>query len=161
MKTLRFALFTAAATLCGFIGGAYAQVTANAVPTVHQGDLVPVVPNGQPSAQGQYANPAQISGAPGYVNLGVATTGNSYTFAKAQTNMFMQPAATLAAVTLVTEPNPSDGQRECFLSTQTTTALTWTANTGQTMGSTITAGVANTPLCIEYQLSAATWYRAP
>lgn len=164
MKSLRIlGLGLLAATIIGS-GAARAQIVApTQVQTVNPTDLFQDIPRGVSASTNVYASGPQIAGAPGYVNLGAATTGNSYTFAKAQVDMFMQPAGTLAAVTLVTEPNPSDGQRECFLSTQTTTALTITANSGQTMGTGAapTAGVANVPLCITYQLSSASWLRSP
>jgi hypothetical protein len=124
-------------------------------------DAVPVIQGGVGTTPAKYATPAQISGVWQYTNLGVATTGNTYAFAHNQVNMIMQPSGTLAAVTLTTDSNPSDGQRECFLSTQTTTSLTWNAASGQTMNNAPTAGVAMTPICMQYVLANATWYRAP
>lgn len=147
----------------GLIGAGVALAQSYPPPQVSNvgtTDLIQIVPNGNPSVGNQYATPQQIAGVPGYVNLGVATSGNTYTYTNSQIFMLMQPSGTLAAVTLTTAPNPSDGQRECFLSTQTTTSLTWNANTGQTMGPTITAGVANTAICITYVKSSATWIRS-
>jgi hypothetical protein len=150
-----------AALSAGYAGAQYTgQLKAPApVATVNPDDLIPLAVHGVGAALQAFATPGQISSAASYVNLGAATTGNTYTFAKGQMFMLMQPAGTLAAVTLVTEANPSDGQRECFVSTQTTTSLTWNASTGQTMGATITAGVANTPICILYTAATATWLR--
>lgn len=131
-------------------------------PNINVGsDAVPVVQYGVGSVPAKYATPGQISAVWTYNNLGVATSGNTYAYAHNQVNYFMQPSGTLAAVTLTTEATPSDGQRECFLSTQTTTSLTWNANTGQSINGAPSAGVANTPICIQYAAATATWYRAP
>jgi hypothetical protein len=160
---MRKLLGTAAAVSLLMSGAAFAQGTAPApVPTVNPStDLVPFVPNGQPRPSQQFTLPAWLAGAPAYTDAGVGLTGGTYTFKQGQVDYFMQPAGTLSAITLTTEPSPVDGQRECFLSTQTTTTLTWNANTGQTMGPTITAGVANTPICITYEKAVAKWQRSP
>lgn len=154
-------LACAVAALVLGTGIAVAQYTPPApVVNVNPTDLVPVIVKGVATVQSQFANPTQIAGAPGYQNLGVITTGNTYTFGHAVVNMFAQPSGTLAAVTLTTEASPSDGQRECFLSTQTTTSLTWNANTGQSINGAPTAGVANAGACMTYVASSATWYRS-
>ena len=142
---------------------AFAQIPAiTTVPTINpSADLVQIVPNGQPTPNNQYTYPAILAGAPAYTDAGVGTTGGSYTFKHGQTNYFMRPSGTLAAVTVITEATPDDGQRECFLSTQTTSSLTWTANTGQTVTNGPSAGVANTPICMTYESAAATWFRSP
>lgn len=146
--------------LAGIAGFAVAQVTLPKVASIGTTDLVQILPGGVPSAGNQYVIAGKIAGVPLYVDLGAATTGNTYTFAAGQKNMIMRPAGTLAAVTLVTEAAPSDGQEECFLSTQTTTSLTWNANTGQSISGAPSAGVANTRVCMLYNKTAATWYRA-
>ncbi len=151
--------------LCGALalvaGAAIAQVpTPPSVASVGPTDLVAIVPGGQPSAQTQYATPGQIAGVPGYV-YNVPLTAFSLTYAKGQTNMVLNPAGTLATGTLTTEANPSDGQRECVLSTQTQTAITVTANTGQTIVNGPTALVANVPVCWTFVKSLAAWERSP
>lgn len=154
--------FLLAAAVC--LGGAavIAQVIpVPQVPTVGTTDLIQIIPRGQPTAQSVYATPQQINGVVGYVNGGIAVTAWTYTMLNSQTNYFIQPAGTLATGVLTMAPNPSDGQRACFLSTQTQTAITWTANTNQTMNNAPTAGVAMTPACMQYSLASATWYRAP
>ncbi len=71
-------------------------------------------------------------------------------------------AGTITTSTITTEPNPTDGKRECYVLDQTTTTLTWTANTGQTVSTTIRAsGVASVPTCIFYNATTATWYQGP
>jgi hypothetical protein len=152
------------ASLVGVLAAAavYAQTTPTPPQVAHVGtaDLIQIIVNGAEVVGHQYATAAQVNGVLGYQDLGAATTGNTYTFNKGQVQMTMRPAGTLAAVTLDVESNPGDGQVNCFFSTQTTTALNWTAATGQTMGSDVpTAGVANTRQCIQYEAAAATWRR--
>ena len=161
---MRKFLGTAAAVgLLALSGAAFAQNPAPApILTVNPSvDLVPFVPNAQPRPAQQFTLPAYIAGAPAYVNELAVGTGAPFTFPNGVTNFFIQPTGTLAAVTITTAPNPVDGQRECFLSTQTTTSLTITANTGQTINNAPTAGVANTPICWTYMASKTTWYRSP
>ena len=131
------------------------------VGTVGTADLFQDVVNGTGQSQSNYASAAQIAGVPGYVNGGVAVTAWTYTFGNSTTDYFIQPAGTLATGTLTAAASPSDGQRECFLSSQTQTALTWSANTGQTMNNAPTAGVANVPACMTFSKASATWYRSP
>ena len=143
------------------LGFALAQTYPPPVtPTIGTTDLFPNVVGGAPQPGNFYSSAAQIAGVPGYVNGGVAVTAFTYTFGNSVTSYFIQPAGTLATGTLTTAANPSDGQRECFLSTQTQTALTWNANTGQTINNAPTAGVAFTPICITYSKATATWYRS-
>ena len=144
------------------IGYAAAQTYLPPIaPVIGTSDLFVDVVNGVATAPTQYASAAQIAGVPGYVNGGAVVTAWTYTMTNSQTSYFIQPAGTLATGTLTTAANPSDGQRECFLSTQTQTAITWTANTGQTLNNAPTAGVAMTPQCMTYSKATATWYRSP
>lgn len=155
-------LLASAAGIVICAGLAFAQsIPVPFLSVVNTSDAIQDVPKGVPYAGNQYVTPAQIAGVPGYVNGGVAVTAWTYTFGNSVTDYFIQPAGTLATGTITTAANPSDGQRECFLSTQTQTALTWTANTGQTVSGAPTAGVANTTYCMTYNLAAATWYRSP
>lgn len=128
-------------------------------PVIHTNDLIQIVPNGAASAQAQFATPAQIAGVPGYVKT-VPLTAFSLTFANSQVWFLIVPAGTLATGTFTTAPNPSDGQRECVRSTQTQTAVTITANTGQTMNGAITAMTANTSYCWTYVAAEAVWYQS-
>lgn len=155
-------IFLAASLLlAGAVGIAWGQsISYPVLPNVGTSDLVADLPNGSAAVGSRFVHPYQISGALGYQDLGAATTGNTYDFNAGQVNMLMRPSGTLAAVTLLTEATPSDGQMECFFSSQTTTALTWSANTGQTVTGAPTAGVANTRYCMMYEAAASTWYRA-
>jgi hypothetical protein len=155
----RLLLAAGAAFLLG--GIAIAQVVVPTVANVGTTDLFADVVNGVPSANTRFATAAAIAGVPGYVNGLAVLTAWTFTFGNTQTTYFIQPAGTLATGTLTTAPNPADGQRECFLSTQTQTALTWSANTGQTMVNAPTAGVAMTPICMTFSLATASWYRSP
>lgn len=152
----------AAASVLGLAAVVWAQSTNSPPQVQHVGttDLFQDIVNGMEVVGHQYATAAQINGVIGYQDLGAATTGNTYTFLKGQSQITMRPAGTLGAVTLTTEVSPGDGQVECFFSTQTTTSLTWTASTGQTIGSDApSAGVANTRQCLQYELLTLTWHR--
>jgi hypothetical protein len=166
MKKLLLAACAALVVAGGVAGGvAIAQSYAPPqVTSVGTNDLFPDIVAGQARGQTQYATAAAIAGVPGYVNGGAATTAFTYTFGNTQVSYFIQPAGTLATGTLTTAPLPGDGQRECFLSTQTQTALTWTANSTsitQSISGAPTAAVANTPVCMTWNAANATWYRSP
>lgn len=121
-------------------------------------DLFADVVSGTPTAGAQYATAAAINNVPGYV-ISVPLTAFTLTFGNTQTYYYIQPAGTLATGTFTFAPNPGDGARECVRSTQTQSAVTMTANTGQTVGgSAVTALTANTTYCWLYQASSATWY---
>lgn len=156
--------FAAAAAL--MLAGGYAIAQTIPVPTVvgvNPADLIPLVRNGVPQARTSYATAAMIAGVPGYANLGTLVTTNTYTFTNGVTDAFGHAAGTLAAIGLTTEPNPTDGKRECFYLDQVVTALTWTANTGQTIDSHVFGGatLAHQPYCITYVASSATWFNSP
>lgn len=162
MKKLNF-LIAGAMALCFGAGAAVAQLSAViAVPYVKTGDLLHDVVGGYSSSTNSYASPGQISGISIYKAGGTITTDPSYTFLNGQFSWFGHAAGTITTVTLTTEPNPADGKRECYYLDQTTSTLTWTANTGQTINASVpTAGVAKNPNCITYQASTATWFASP
>jgi hypothetical protein len=152
----------AAAALVGFCGAALAQVIpVPFIPALGQTDAVMVIPAAVPSAQTKYASPGWIGGLEQY-SLQVPVTGFSITIPAHTSVMMINPAGTLATGTFIMEPTPSDGQRVCIVSTQVQTAVTVTANTGQTIGGVaMTAGLAtaNFQVCFRYIASTATWYR--
>jgi hypothetical protein len=86
------------------------------------------------------------------------TTGFSYTFAAGTTVLVMNPAGTLATGTITMPAAPADGMNITFSSTQTITALTVNANTGQTIVSAPTVLPANQTGAYIYRLSNTTWY---
>lgn len=73
--------------------------------------------------------------------------------------LVLEPAGTLATGTILLPASPLDGQQITIVSTQTQTALTITAAAGDTMQSTVTALVAQTPVKYGYKLSSRKWYR--
>lgn len=86
------------------------------------------------------------------------STGFSYTFAAGVNVLVMNPAGTLATGTITMPASPADGMTITFSSTQTITALTVNANTGQSITgqpSSFGAGSAST---FVYRLSNTTWY---
>ncbi len=144
------------------IGFAVAQVYP-AVPKVVQvdpTDLFLDVVHGSPTTVSQYATAALIAGVPGYTYT-VPLTGFSIAAANATQLLFLNPSGTLATGTVTFMPNPGAGQQFCIESSQTQTAITPTANTGQTISSiaAVSALVAGTPVCWYYNASLATWFR--
>jgi len=86
------------------------------------------------------------------------TTGFSYTFAAGTTVLVMNPAGTLATGTITMPASPADGMTITFSSTQTITALTVNANTGQSIVSAATVLPARQAGGYIYRLSNTTWY---
>lgn len=123
-------------------------------------DLFQDIPGGNVSVGNFYVTAAQIAGVPGYTKS-VPLTAFSLTFTNTQTDLILNPAGTLATGTITAAPMPSDGQRECVLSTQIVTALTWNANAGQTINNAPTALAANVPVCFTYSAANLTWDRSP
>jgi hypothetical protein len=122
-------------------------------------DLFQDIPYGVPGPSNYFVTAGQIAGVPSYIEGGAVLTGAAYIFTNTEAYYFVTPAGTLATLALTTAPSPSDGQRECFASTQIISALTWTANTGQIMNPTMpVATLVNTAYCITYVASTATWY---
>lgn len=87
----------------------------------------------------------------------VLTTGFSYTFTSANV-LAIVPAGTLATGTVTTPASPADGMTITITSTQQITALTLTANTGQTIATNLTSLPAGGSLSYIYRLSNTTWY---
>jgi len=88
----------------------------------------------------------------------VLTTAFTYTFAAGTTTLIAVPAATLATGTITMPASPADGMVVTFSSTQQITALTVSANTGQTLVGTSTQAVPNQPISYIYRLTNTTWY---
>ena len=159
----RTILATTIALVAGLAGFALAQtVFVPKVTSVGPTDLFQDVVNGAPTSSNVYATAAQISGVQGYKNLTSAVNGTgdpAYTFTSGVVNAFAHGSGTIGTVTLTTEANPGDGQRECWWADQTTTTLSWTANTGQTIDSNKHgAGVQYISNCITYSAATKAWY---
>lgn len=122
-------------------------------------DRIQVIPNGQPSAQSQYASPAQITAVKGYYRS-VPASGFTYTFGNAVSRAVFDPAGTLAGGYITMAPNPSDGTEACFFSTAAITTVYMAANTGQAIADAVTTLAANGKACYLYASSLASWYRS-
>lgn len=138
---------------------ALAQISPPILANTSQQDLVQIIPHGQPSAQNQYVPIGAVSAVPTYV-YNVPVTAFSLTFAHQQGFFILNPAGTLSTGTVTFEANPSDAQRECTVSTQTQTAITFTANTGQTVVGAPTALTAGAVACFTYVAPLATWFKS-
>lgn len=164
------------------VGGAATCVSFNtnpvtgAVLTTCNGQAVPAGPTGITGSErvpadtnlAQGINPATVlittpmlaSG--GYFRI-VPTAGNSYTIPNNVTNYVMVPAGTLATLTLTMPATPQDGQIVRITSSKTITALTLSANAGQTILNAPTAITLSTTgsynVALIYVTADATWYR--
>ena len=89
------------------------------------------------------------------------TTGFSITIGNAINFLILTPAGTLATGTVKMPASPQDGQEVTVSSTQIISALTVSANAGQTIDGGITAGTfaANSFAKWKYVLATTTWYR--
>lgn len=142
-------------------GAALAQViTVPQVQSLGQTDLVQVIPQGIPTAQSQYIPAPAIAGVEDY-SYQIPLTAFAITVPAHTSFLYLNPAGTLATGALTMEATPSDGQHICLQDTQTQTAITISANTGQSLGgiSAPTALVAATRYCWFYNRPLATWIR--
>jgi hypothetical protein len=142
------------------VGGFTGQMPAPAqVLNLHQSDLVPMVPFGTGTApQGMTA----VGTAASMTTYSVSVPLTGFTITGPNPNvatfLLLNPAGTLATGTLTMPAAPNDGGSFCVMSTQTQTALTVSANTGQTVGGTaVTALVAYQPRCWRWFALTATW----
>jgi hypothetical protein len=146
----------------GLAGYAFAQTTAVPITNINQNDLVQIVKQGQPAAQAVYAAAGSAAGTLQY-QYSVPLTAFTITVTNGNTFVIINPAGTLATGTITTESNPGDGKSFCVMSSQTQTALTMTANTGQAFAAyglaAVTALTANTPVCWFFIQSQAVWVR--
>lgn len=143
------------------LGGGFALAQAVVPPVTNVGptDVFQDIVGGAPSAGNKYATAAQINAVQGYKNLGTVSTDPAYVNTNGVFNIFAHGSGTITAVTITMEPNPADGKRVCYWADQTTTTLTWTANTGQTIDSNKhAAGVQYASNCMTYVASSATWF---
>ncbi len=158
----------AAAISVGLTGVALAQTGSqyNAklsiapVQNLPLGALVPVSP-ASPQAQ---TLPAPVGLVGSILNEQIVVPSSYTAFAITPNNnttlLFLNSTTTETALTVTFPALPSDGSNFCWLNTNTTTAVTMTANTGQTVvGTAVTAGVAGTSYCWRWIGVTATWYR--
>lgn len=86
-------------------------------------------------------------------------TGASITMGNGVVKLLLDPAGTIAALTVVTAPATAlfDGQELQISSSQTVTALTVTAGTGTTIVPTITTVTSSAPVNLVYHAATAKW----
>jgi len=85
------------------------------------------------------------------------STGFSYTLTAPVT--LFNPSGTLATGTVIMPASPTDGMQVRVASTQIITALTMSANTGQTLLNGLSAFTAGGFALYMYKSSNTTWYR--
>lgn len=93
----------------------------------------------------------QIEASPNYLT---PTSGQTVAMSTSTSNNIINPAGTLAALTVTLPASPVDGQVCRVLFTQTITALTLTGCTPA-----ITTANAGTTLTFRYRTASATWFR--
>ena len=153
-------LYGAGALLLVAVGAALAQIpTPPTVLSVGATDLFLDVVGGVPTPNAQYA-PAGLLGNTTSVAYSVPLTAFTITQGVGTTWTIINPAGTLATGTFTFNATPTNGSRACFVSTQTQTAVTFTANTGQSVVGNPTSMVAGTAVCFTYVASTSTWYKA-
>jgi hypothetical protein len=151
------------AAYCALFAGDGTTCAANvpAGPTALTGaERIPAdtrITGGQ-SPQTVLISPAVLNAGP--TQYSVPVTTNSITIAAATRQVIVNPAGTIAALTLVFPPAAAlvEGQRIGFCSTQVITTLTTTAGTGLTLSSAPTAMVASgaagsingSAICVEW-----------
>ena len=86
------------------------------------------------------------------------TTGYSYVFAAGTQVLVMNPAGTLAAVTITMPASPSDGMTITFSSTKQITALTLNGNTGQTIVGGVNSLAPYQVVSFIYRSASTTWF---
>lgn len=89
----------------------------------------------------------------------VPLTGFSIAVGNGTSQLILTPAGTLAAGTITMPPNPTDNQSLRVTSSQTVTALTVSANAGQSIVGAPTTIGATTPFDYFYSAVNNTWYR--
>lgn len=88
-------------------------------------------------------------------------TGASVTINDDTSMLVINPAATIAALTVVMPASPVDGQVVRISSSQIVTTLTLNANAGQTMKNGVTSLTAGQSFGRIYRAADATWYAGP
>lgn len=89
----------------------------------------------------------------------VPTTGFSITISAGKRSLTLDPAGTLATGTITMPAAPVDGQKVAVSTTQTITALTTSANAGQSIKNAPTTLAAGAGFQYQYRASNTTWYR--
>lgn len=116
--------------------------------------ITTIVPNG--ASTGEWTRIPQLVNTYSYL---VPTTGFSTTIANGISTLILDPAGTLATGTVKMPLSPIDGFVQYVTTTYTITALTVSANTGQTVNNVPTTLSAGTSFSMIYRLSTLTWYR--
>lgn len=126
-------------------------------------DLIQIIPHGRASAQSTYVPFGEVGGSENY-SYQVPVTGFSIAAGSTVTKLVLNPAGTLANGTLTMPANPLDGQQFTVFDTQTQSAITINAATGQSMLTSIglgavTALTANTNYTWLFDAALAGWIR--
>ena len=94
----------------------------------------------------------------GYQRVASATTAGSTTVNNHVTTLILKSAGTLASYTVTTPSSPADGQILYITSNNAITALTITANSGQTTSVASVTETGPTSVALIYSLTDTNWY---
>ena len=136
----------------GYQGVFYWNVSGNAA---DDNGVTTVVPNG--SGTGEWSRIVNTS-ANAYTYL-VPTTGTSITIGTGITALVLNPAGTLASLTITMPLTPLDGSVLTLASTKTITTLSLSAASGQTLLNAPATLTGNTSVSFMYVLGITTWVR--
>jgi hypothetical protein len=122
-------------------------------------DILPVVRAGVTSSESVAQIIALAQSTINAYSVQTPVTAFSITIANGINSLILNPAGTLATGTIIMPAAPVDGQIENVSTTQTITALTVSANAGQTILNTPTTLAEGTSFSYQYNLSTTTWFR--
>ena len=168
-RIFKYLVVATGAAFLALSGAVLSQtISVPKVSVINPTDLIQIIPLGQPTAQSQYANPAQITNTTGYYKSPASQPPTTflYVFGANVTYASFTPTGTLAYGYIALAASPSDGARNCVFSTAAITTLylcvtSTGANNCVTTGlnNAITTLAANGNACYEYSASNATWDR--
>jgi hypothetical protein len=149
--------------LDGRLDGVYTFATLPAATSVPNGTLATTSDQGKVWSNGTNwisISGVNVAGTDPTVSYQQPLTGASITIGAGIKTLLLDPTGTLATLTVTAPASPYDGQALTVMSSQAITALTFSANAGQTVNGAPTAMVANTSFQYRYKASNQTWYRA-
>lgn len=105
-----------------------------------------------------YPNGAYVIGS---LQVLTPTTGSTVVVPAGMGKTILDPAGTLATLTIILPPSPVNGQTWGYSTSQVLTALTMNTSDGSTIKSPITASAAGNNNRWVYVAASTTWYRSP
>jgi hypothetical protein len=153
-------LFFVAGLLATVAAGGYAlaQNTGQVLATLLGSELIQLTSPTNTTAAITYTTTANIRDGRDYV-YNVPLTGATISLAVVKSALSLNPAGTIAALTVNLPPTTFDGKIVSIFTTQTITALTLATTNGATINTPVTTLAANATVAYVYDLATTTWYR--